>query len=357
MSDTPAESPAQLFAEKAWLAGALITGIGYGVVMALFWLCFQALWNRLKRKDASYRRNLFFLLYVCIQFTFGSLFLGSNSQFTQLAFINYRGFPGGPSAYEKQMFSITVDEIGNVSYVLANWLADSLLVWRCVIIYRDFGALSWRIVLAITGLMQLASYVLGVFFLLQISSPASSPYINAGHPINWTIPYFCVSLAINIVVTLLIVIRLLLYRRAMVQLLGPGHATECTTVVAMLVESAAVYATFSLLFLIPFAMNNPVSYTFIQVLGEAQLIAPLLIIYREAQGKGWISIVSSVNLVDRQWWWRYSYRTVHRHSIRAGMRTLDLPSKQDSFGQVVAEVEVEVEVRKGGREEHELREL
>lgn len=57
----------------------------------------------------------------------------------------------------------------------------------------------------------------------------------------------------------------------MVRLLGPGHATECTTVVAVLVESAAVYATFSLLFLIPFALNNPVSYAFLQVLGEAQV--------------------------------------------------------------------------------------
>lgn len=132
MSYTPDESAAQLFAEQAWLAGALITGTGYGIVMALFWLCFRALWNRLKCKDPSRGRNLFFLLYVCAQFVFGSLFLASNSKFTQLAFINYRGFPGGPSAYEQQMFSIGVDEIGNVSYVLANWLADSLLVWPLV---------------------------------------------------------------------------------------------------------------------------------------------------------------------------------------------------------------------------------
>lgn len=128
MSDTPA----QFSAEQAWLSGALITGMGYGIVTALFWLCFHALWNRLKRKDTSYRRNLFFLLYVCVQFVFGSLFLGSNSKFTQLAFVNYRGFPGGPSAYEEQMFSIGIDEIANVSYVLANWLADSLLVWLSV---------------------------------------------------------------------------------------------------------------------------------------------------------------------------------------------------------------------------------
>lgn len=132
MSYTPNESPAQLLAEQAWLAGALITGTGYGIVLALFLLCFQALCNRLKRRDANSKRNLFFLIYVCVMFVFGSLFLGSNSQFTQLAFINNRGYPGGPSQYEEQMFSISVDEISNVSYVLANWLADSLLVWLSI---------------------------------------------------------------------------------------------------------------------------------------------------------------------------------------------------------------------------------
>ena len=136
MSYTPNEPPARLSAEQAWLAGALITGTGYGIVASLFWLCVQALWNRLKRRDVNRRRNLFFLLYVCVMFAFGSLFLGSNSKFTQLAFINNRGYPGGPSAYEEQMFSITADEVGNVSYVLSNWLADSLLVcfpcWNCI---------------------------------------------------------------------------------------------------------------------------------------------------------------------------------------------------------------------------------
>lgn len=113
--------------------------------------------------------------------------------------------------------------------------------------------------------------VLGSFFLMQISSPKSSPYLNAGRSINWTVPYLCVSLIINIVMTTLIVIRLLLYRRTMVQLLGPGHAIECTTVVAMVIESAAVYTTVALLFLIPFLLQNPVSYTFVQVIGEAQV--------------------------------------------------------------------------------------
>ncbi|KAG6374940.1 hypothetical protein JVT61DRAFT_3692 [Boletus reticuloceps] len=57
----------------------------------------------------------------------------------------------------------------------------------------------------------------------------------------------------------------------MVQLLGPGHATECTTAVAMLVKSTAVYTTFVLLFFIPFLLQNPTSYTFVQITGEAQM--------------------------------------------------------------------------------------
>ncbi|KAF9220044.1 hypothetical protein BS17DRAFT_788125 [Gyrodon lividus] len=294
MSYTPNESAAQLYAEKTWLAGAIITGTGYGIVASLSWLCFHIFWYRIKIKDVNHTRNVCFLVYVCVIFVLGSLFLASNSRFTQLAFINHRNFSGGPSAYEEQMFSIAVDEIGNVSFTLGNWLADSLLVWRCIIIYRDTGtALSWIILAVVACLMQLASYVLGVFFLIQISTPSSSPYFNADKTINWTLPYFTLSLLINIVVTILIVLRLFLYRRRMIQVLGPGHATESTSVAAMVVESASIYSTFSLLFLITFITKSPVSNTFLQVLGETQLIAPLLIIYREAQGKGWLSGSSS----------------------------------------------------------------
>ncbi|KAG1730074.1 hypothetical protein EDB19DRAFT_1741540 [Suillus lakei] len=265
MSNTPDESPAQLFAEKTWLAGSIMTGVGYGVVLALFWLCLRSLWYRTRVKDADYTRNCFFLVYVCVMFTLGSLFMGSNSQFTQLAFINDRNFPGGPSAWEVEMFSISVDEISNVSFVLADWCSAALMVWRCLIIYRDCGKCPWPIVVML-GTMLLGSFVLGILFLYQISSPSSSPYYDADTTVNFTLSQ---------------------------ALLGPEHVAEHTSVESMIVESAAIYSTFSLLFLIPFATKSPVANVFLQALGEAQLIAPLLIIFREAQGNGWISSASS----------------------------------------------------------------
>ncbi|KAG2141384.1 uncharacterized protein EDB93DRAFT_631916 [Suillus bovinus] len=289
MSNTPDESPAQLYAEKTWLAGSIMTGVGYGVVLALFWLCLQSLWRRIRVKDADYNRNCFFLVYVCVMFTLGSLFMGSNSQFTQLAFINDRNFPGGPSAWEVEMFSISVDEIANVSFVLADWCATALMVWRCMIIYRDCGNCPWPII-GMLGTMLIGSFGLGILFLYQISSPLSSPYSAAGTSVNFTLPYFFFELATNIIVTILIVLRLYFYRLQRKQaLLGPGHVAEHTSIESMIVESAAIYSTFSLLFLIPFATKSPVANVFMQVLGEAQLIAPLLIIFREAQGHGWIS--------------------------------------------------------------------
>lgn len=77
----------------------------------------------------------------------GTLFEGAIAKMTQLSFIDYRLFPGGPGSYifhlnseccmyteqriaafEEDEFSIPIDEISNVSYVIANWLADGMVV-------------------------------------------------------------------------------------------------------------------------------------------------------------------------------------------------------------------------------------
>ncbi|KAG2124887.1 hypothetical protein DEU56DRAFT_826461 [Suillus clintonianus] len=95
---------------------------------------------------------------------------------------------------------------------------------------------------------------------------------------NFTFPYFFFELAVNIIVTILIVLRLYHYRLHMKQaLLGPEHVAENTSVASMIVESAAIYSTFSLLFLVPFATKSPVANVFLQVLGEAQVSGFIII--------------------------------------------------------------------------------
>jgi len=88
---------------------------------------------------------------------------------------------------------------------------------------------------------------------------------------SFLFPYLCVDLAINIFISLLTVLRLLLHRRRISNVLGPGHGAIYVSVAAIIVESASVYSICSLLYLIPYALNSPISYAFMQILGEAQV--------------------------------------------------------------------------------------
>lgn len=45
---------------------------------------------------------------------------------------------------------------------------------------------------------------------------------------------------------------------------------------AMIVESAAVYAICSLLYLVPYATSSPLANAFMQILGEAQVTCSLV---------------------------------------------------------------------------------
>jgi len=126
---------------------------------------------------------------------------------------------------------------------------------------------------------------MGVFFLLQLS--AASPLVQTD--LNWTIPYISISLALNILVTIAIVLRLLVIRHRITSVLGPTHGSQYTSIAAMIVESASLYSLFAVFFLIPFGLNSAISAIPLQTIGLVQGCATLLIVFRVASGKAWSS--------------------------------------------------------------------
>ncbi|KAG2090616.1 uncharacterized protein F5147DRAFT_643435 [Suillus discolor] len=278
---TPDESSQVLLAEKGWLQGAVVSSIAYGIGVTLFFMCFYLLIRQITR--TNYKKTLPLLIYITVDFILGTIFVAVLADFTQLAFIQYRNYPGGPSAFENNMFGIPVDSVGNVCGVLMMALSDGLVVWRCMVIYRGCMVPVW-IIMLFPCLMLGASIVMGIMWLLQLTS--NSPFFTSGS-INYTIPYLGLSLALNIIITIVIVLRLLTYRHRISKVLGPGYGTQYTSIAAMIVESAALYSTFSLALLILFILNNPIFGAFIELLPQIQIIAMLLIVFRVAQGKGW----------------------------------------------------------------------
>ncbi|KAG1751343.1 uncharacterized protein EDB91DRAFT_1104869 [Suillus paluster] len=306
---TPDESPGTLLAEKGWLQGTVVSAVAYGIDVALYCMCFHLLFRQMTR--TNYKKHLPLLLYITVTFILSTLFMATLAEFTQLAFIQDRNYPGGPNAFENNMFAIPIDNLGNVSGLITMILSDGLVVWRCMVIYRGCRVPLW-IVMVFPSLIFLASVGLGIMWILQVTT--TSPYFSSTN-INYTVPYLSVSLALNIIITIIIVLRLLTYRYRISRVLGSSYGTQYTSIAAMIIESAALYSAFSVAFLTLFLLNNPISETFIESLTQVQIIAMLLIVFRVAQGKGWSQDTASKVMTSRP-----SVQPIRMGDFRSGSR-------------------------------------
>lgn len=97
--------------------------------------------------------------------------------------------------------------------------------------------------------------VTGVIYLVRVSQPSSSPWAIS----TFTLVYVSISFSVNVLLTLMIVIRLYLLRRRTTKILGPRHGVHYTSIISILVESAALMDIMLLFFVIPFAMDNPLA--------------------------------------------------------------------------------------------------
>ncbi|KAG2090626.1 uncharacterized protein F5147DRAFT_764413 [Suillus discolor] len=288
---TPDESSETLLAEKGWLQGTVVSAVAYGIGVALFFMCFHLLFRQMNR--TNYKKLLPLLIYITTTFILSTLFMAGLADFTQLAFIQYRNYPGGPSAFEN--VSMPMDNITDVCGFLTMILSDGLVVWRCMVIYRGCMVPMW-IIMFFPCLMFAASIGMGIIWLLQVTNSAS--YFSSTN-VDYTIPFFTLSLALNIIITIVIVLRLLTYRHRISKVLGSSYGAQYTSIAAMIVESAALYSTFSVAFLTLFGLNNPISETFLVSLSQVQIIAMMLIVFRVAQGNGWSQDTMSKVMTSR----------------------------------------------------------
>jgi len=275
----PDETPSQILSENTWLQGALLSNTFYGIELTLSAICFKLLVRRINRQN--YRCSCCLLAFVTVIFLLGTIFMAGNSEFTQLSFIEDRNFPGGPGAFEVAMFAIPAGEVGMAAMVVGNWLMDLLLVWRCMVIYTGFRSVSTWIVMLLPCLLFLASVALGILFLLETAN--SSPF----GPVSFSIAYFSTTLALNIIVTIFIVARLLTCRWRFARTLGAEHVSYYSNLAAILVESASLYSVFLLPFVVTLVLEHPIAQILVQTVGQVQTVSSLLIIFRVATGRGW----------------------------------------------------------------------
>ena len=111
---------------------------------------------------------------------------------------------------------------------------------------------------------------MGIMFLYQLSELTGGVYLS----VWFDLPYFSISLSLNVLLTLMIVIRLILHTRDIrASMGGTGIGGLYKVIVTMLIESSALYAVNSLLVLGPSSAGNSASDIFIPILAETQVCA------------------------------------------------------------------------------------
>ncbi|TFK42260.1 hypothetical protein BDQ12DRAFT_677901 [Crucibulum laeve] len=261
------------------LNGIILEAVTYGLVSALFLLSWQIFLVNIRSKKTRSREHIALSCYITVMFILSTTIIVSDAvgmrRLMQAIFRNDSTMDA--LSLNPPFFGLS--QIAEPCFVLANWGADGLLIWRCLVIYRSYsGTPRW--VVAISCILALLSIGTGIFAVVQdivsIISVAKSVWI-----------YCIISLLINLVITTMIITKLNAYRHRITKMLGSNHGTLYTNIMAMIIESALL-TLLSLIFVIASFFISPLSPTLLmQILAQVQVLSPLWIIYRVAKKRAW----------------------------------------------------------------------
>jgi hypothetical protein len=159
-------------------------------------------------------------------------------------------------------------------------------------------------------LIAIFNVAMSILLIYESAQPGANFF--RGKAVSFGVPYVSLTIALNIIVTSLIVIRLLSLRKRVRALLGPKHADMYTSIAAIVIESATPFTLLGIAYLITYQRHSNVSLAFVQVWGDfcvsatllprvllpsngemlindpcSQALSPQFIILRVAMGKGW----------------------------------------------------------------------
>jgi len=236
----------------------------------LFFRCMAALFNPIHRRREGIKWGL--VSYTVVMFSLVTVSIGMSLNIQSISFIDNREFPGfdgvpisGPYGYQWLIGPKAISVVPAVAFPLTNWMADGLLLHRCYVIYSKK---LW--VIAFPFLMYLGSVAMGSVSLYKWAQPIDTAWSH----IDVFTPCLSIMILLNIILTLMIVIRIVLHTRNNRGALGaPGGIGKLyKAVITMLIESCAFYAVSSLFVATQLAI--PTAWAFSPALIETQVRTP-----------------------------------------------------------------------------------
>ncbi|KAH7913641.1 hypothetical protein BJ138DRAFT_1111294 [Hygrophoropsis aurantiaca] len=275
--------------DAAAFQGCILSGVPFAFMLILFVKCFQALWKRIRSKSSRSRRDIVLMAFICSTFSLETTSFITNIRLVQLSFLNTTPAIPVPSGTLGRLYSTPEALPIWIPLLVVNWCGNSLMIWRCTIIYQGCRTITKYTVFAVLLLILLANLVFGLLWVHEPVWPIIAGVGFGMMSIPFTITYFSFAVTLSTVITILIASRLLLYRHRIIKAAGNASGSHYTSITMIVVESSLLYSSCALLYLAPLAAGNAVSFIFLQMLGMIDVIASFLIIYRVLTGKAWSS--------------------------------------------------------------------
>jgi len=267
-------------------AAALVACVTYGIYALLAFTCIERLVHARERWTLS-RKVL--LTYTILLFVVQTIYFIAGCKWSAIEFVDAQV---DPAIFAGELSS-KIALLKDTMYTMTIWIADSFILYRAFIIWGG------SYLLFIPLLTYLGAVATGIGLLVETAKPGA--VFGQAVVINFGTPFWSLSVATNVLATLLIAGRLLYRRRALRDASVGRDAVKYhnyTSSVAIFAESAALYAICALVYIPMFAKNIPLQYPFSALLGSASAISPTLIILRMAKGKAVTREWSNVPLND-----------------------------------------------------------
>ncbi|KAK7680852.1 hypothetical protein QCA50_016162 [Cerrena zonata] len=268
------ETPDEILLEKTFVAAGYLTGFGFGVQLVLYLMCMRGLWQR----RPLTRFIKFLMFHTTMLCAMNAIWTGTSAYGVQITYVDNRNYPGGPFAFLMVESPLPTNVLSNVGYTIGNIMADALLLWRCSVIWKASMGPSGIYYMIFPGLMLLASLAMQILFVFETANPNAGFF--SSQTVNFVIPWFSISLSLNIILTMMIVAQMIRCRRRGQAVFGSAYGDHYGSISSIFVESAAIYCLCSTILLITYAMDHPINQIWLAIGPAVQNICNYLIIYR-----------------------------------------------------------------------------
>ncbi|KAI0648776.1 hypothetical protein C8Q79DRAFT_904402 [Trametes meyenii] len=266
MSSSPPPPPSLTSARMSY-AAAMVGCVTYGIYVVLAVICIHFLLQR-RRKTTSQR---IVLVYTFVMLIVSTAYFVCASVWSEVEFVERTSDIGVFDTHLDSTLAILKDTF----YVINIWLADSLLVYRLTIIW---GGSTLLIIIPLC--LWAGAVATGTALLVNTAKPLAD--LDQDNIIHLQTAFYCLTISLNILCTLLIAGRLWYQQRLVKDVTSTPWSYSA--IIAVVIESAALYSLCGIVYVPLVIRKLPLQFPITALIGSLTSIAPNLIILRIALG-------------------------------------------------------------------------